>query len=86
MQMDRLDREIHGPEWGTLLGPSHLAILSVAELERSGVFARVRKLSDDVVFLQLTENPLDALDPGFAETLDRAREVLRPILMDVNRY
>ena len=77
-----LDRRIGGPEWGTFLGAGHLAALPLAELERSGVFARVVVLDEALVFVQLTEDPLDVLDPAFETRLDAARVVLAPIMLD----
>jgi hypothetical protein len=49
-------------------------------LEASGVFHEVRRLSDDLVFLQLTDDPADALRPDFDTLLDPVRRVLAPIL------
>jgi hypothetical protein len=75
-----LDREIPAPEWGLFLGRGHLASVSADVLEASGVFHQVRRLSDDLVFLQLTADPSDALRPDFDALLDPVRRVLAPVL------
>jgi hypothetical protein len=78
--MRKLDREIPSPEWGLYLSRGHLDVVPADELEASGVFHRVRRLGDDLVFLQLTEDPADALRPDYDDLLDPVRRVLAPIL------
>jgi hypothetical protein len=76
--------EIAGPEWGTFLGAEHLARLDLAQVRRSGAFARVLEISrSSLAFLQLTADPADDLRDDFEPRLQRAREVLAPILMDL---
>jgi hypothetical protein len=44
------------------------------------VFHQVRRLRDELVFLQLTADPADALRPDFDALLDPVRRVLAPVL------
>jgi hypothetical protein len=76
----KLDREVPAPEWGLFLGRRHLEVVPADEIEASGVFHQVRRLSDELVFLQLTEDPADALRPDYDALLDPVRRVLAPIL------
>ncbi len=78
--MRRLDREVPSPEWGLFLSRAHLEKVPASALEASGVFHQVRRLSDDMVFLQLTADPLDALRPDFDALLEPVRKVLAPVL------
>jgi hypothetical protein len=78
--MRNLDREVPSPEWGLFLGRGHLEKVPASALEDSGVFHQVRRLSDELVFLQLTADPADALRPDFDALLDPVRRVLAPIL------
>ncbi len=78
--MRKLDREVPAPEWGLFLSRGHLELVSVDELEASGVFHQVRRLGDDLVFLQLTGDPADALRPDYDVLLEPVRRVLAPIL------
>ncbi len=78
-----LDERIAAPEWGLFLSAGHLRAIGVSKLVRSGVFEVVRELvPGELAYLQLTKDVRDALGPGFAASLARARETLRPILMD----
>ena len=70
--------------WGTYLSAGHLARLGVAGLETSGAFHRVARLDGDMVFLQLTADPEDALRESFDDKLDAARRALAPLLIDVS--
>jgi hypothetical protein len=79
-----IDTQLSGPEWGTFLGPGHLARIDVGELRASGVFHRVVDVAPELVFLQLTADPADDLTDAFEAKLDRAREVLAPLLMDIS--
>jgi hypothetical protein len=81
---DRLVAELAGVEWGTFLGPGHLAKVDLAELRRSGAFARVVEVTPTLAYLQVTEDPLDDLTEGFEQKLIAARRVLAPLLMDVS--
>lgn len=83
--MRKLDRRIHGPEWGLFLSREHLRALPATEIEASGVFAEVHRLTDELVFLQLTSDPANALRADYDQLLDPAREVLAPLLMDISR-
>lgn len=76
----KLDREVPSPEWGLFLSRKHLDVVSADALEASGVFHQVRRLADDLVFLQLTADPADALRPDYDALLDPVRAVLAPVL------
>ncbi len=76
----KLDREVPAPEWGLFLSRGHLDLVSANDLEASGVFHQVRRLGDDLVFLQLTGDPADALRPDYDDLLDPVRRVLAPVL------
>jgi hypothetical protein len=76
----KLDCEIPSPEWGLFLSRGHLEKVPASALEASGVFHQVRRLSDELVFLQLTADPADALRPDFDALLDPVRRVLAPVL------
>ncbi len=76
----KLDREVPSPEWGLFLSRRHLDVVSANDLEASGVFHQVRRLGDDLVFLQLTADPADALRPDYDALLDPVRRVLAPLL------
>jgi hypothetical protein len=78
--MSKLDREVPAPEWGLFLSRGHLAVVPASALEASGVFHQVRRLGEDLVFLQLTADPADALRPDYDALLDPVRQVLAPIL------
>ncbi len=76
----KIDREVPAPEWGLFLSRGHLEAVPASALEQSGVFHQVRRLSDDLLFLQLTHDPADALRPDYDGLLDPVRQVLAPIL------
>jgi hypothetical protein len=76
----KLDREIPAPEWGLFLSRGHLEKVPASALEQSGVFHQVRRLSDELAFLQLTDDPADALRPDYDALLDPVRRVLAPVL------
>jgi hypothetical protein len=76
----KLDRELPSPEWGLFLSRGHLEKVPASALEASGVFHQVRRLSDELVFLQLTADPADALRPDFDALLDPVRMALAPVL------
>lgn len=80
-----LERQLWGPEWGLFLSRGHLARVSAPELASSGAFARVEQLADDLVYIQLTDDPMDTLRNDYDETLDRARAVLAPVLTDASQ-
>jgi hypothetical protein len=82
--LETLDREIGGPEWAMFLGREHLRRLPLERIAASGVFARAERLDENLAYLQLTEDPLDALRDDYDDMLDRAREVLAPIQADLS--
>jgi hypothetical protein len=81
---DLLDTHIAGVEWGTFLGPGHLARVNVAALRATEAFDRVREIAPGLVFLQLTEDPADDLTDGIEANLERARAALAPLLIDLS--
>jgi hypothetical protein len=81
---DRLVAEFAAVEWGTFLGPGHLPKINLDDLRRSGAFARVIENTPALVYLQVTEDPMDDLTEGFENKLVAARRALAPLLMDVS--
>jgi hypothetical protein len=79
-----LGHSIPGPEWAIFLNPEHVAQVAPAALQPGAVFARVERLPYGGVYAQLTDDPGDAMQPGFDALLDRARDALAPILMDTS--
>jgi hypothetical protein len=77
----RLDTKLAGVEWGTFLGPGHLAKIDIDDVRRSDAFARVVRLSADLVYLQVTDDPADDLTKGFERKLASARQALAPLLI-----
>jgi hypothetical protein len=80
----KIDVGIGGPEWGTCLGPKHVAQLSLETLRASGAFFEVRELSYGGAFLRLTKDPMDAQSDRIVELVERARAALAPIALDVS--
>lgn len=82
-----LFNEIHhgigGPEWGTFLGPGHLARLPPATLA-SNAFHSVRPLAHGGAFVRLSEDPLDAQSDAILALVANARAALEPIVLDVS--
>lgn len=81
---EQLPMKIAAPEWGLFLSAGHLKVLPPTLLEQDKTFSVVRVLSSELVYLQITDDPHDVLAPNFDRKLSKAREVLRPILMDVS--
>jgi hypothetical protein len=81
---EQLGHSIPGPEWAIFLSPEHVARLAPAALQPGTVFARVERLPYGGVYAQLTDDPSDAMQPGFDALLDGARDALAPILMDTS--
>jgi hypothetical protein len=75
--------EIGGPEWGMFLGAGHIARVSFSALRDSNAFSRVIAVAPDLIFIQLTADPLDDFTDAFETNLERAAEVLAPVLMDL---
>jgi len=71
-------------EWGTFLGPRHLARLDLGTVKASGAFARVVELDEGLAYLQVSEDPAEDLTEGFEGKLVAARAVLAPVLMDMS--
>ena len=71
-------------EWGIFLGPGHLVQVKLPRLQAMGVFQRIVDLRPALAFLQLTDDPSDDLDADFEVTLERAREVMAPMLVDIS--
>ncbi|MGN6108801.1 MAG: hypothetical protein ACTHU0_27090, partial [Kofleriaceae bacterium] len=56
---EQLATKIAAVEWGTFLGPGHLEQLDLEALRNSGAFDDVVVVSPQLVYLQVTMNPLD---------------------------
>jgi hypothetical protein len=69
-------------EWGTFLGPGHLAPVDLEKLRASNAFIRVEAISPSLAFLQLTANPLDDLSGTLEQHISLARGALGPLLID----
>jgi len=79
-----IDTRLAGIEWGTFLGRSHLKHVHVPALRSAGAFERVVEVTPSLVFLQLTPNPEDDLSPDIEPRLQRARDVLKPMMLDTS--
>lgn len=79
-----LPTRLSGPEWGLFLGPGHLAAVPRQRIEASEVFAIVKPVGDRALFVGVTNDAIDALSVGFESNLDRVRELLAPLLIDVS--
>jgi hypothetical protein len=75
---------IGGPEWGTILGPGHVARLSLDELRESGAFYEVRELAHGGAFVRLSEDPMDTRSLAIVDMVARGRAALAPICMNVD--
>jgi hypothetical protein len=76
----RIEAEISGPDWGTILGPEHLKRIKADP----SVFPLIRDAgASKVVFL--SNDPADALSEAFESRLDAARKAMAPVLMDVSK-
>lgn len=80
---DRLVAELAGVEWGTFLGPGHLARLDLDQVRASGAFACIREVTPQLAYLQVSDDPADDLTEGLETKLQAARRALAPLLMDV---
>jgi hypothetical protein len=79
-----IDEKLAAPEWGLFLSAKHLQHLSLRVLKEAFPFSIIRVLSEgQLVYLQMTDNPRDALAPEFNALLAKAREALRSLLIDV---
>jgi hypothetical protein len=80
----RLVTELAGIEWGTFLGPGHLAKVDLDELRRSRAFARVVQVTPALAYVQVTADPMDDLTEAIEAKLISARQALAALLMDVS--
>lgn len=80
---NQIHHSIGGPEWGTFLGPGHLARLPPDTLA-SGAFHQVRPLAHGGAFIRLSEDPMDAQTDAILGMVARARAALEPIVIDVS--
>lgn len=80
---NQVHHSIGGPDWGTFLGPGHLAGLPPETL-KSSAFHSVRPLAHGGAFLRLSEDPLDAHTDAILGLVARARAALAPIVVDVS--
>jgi len=80
-----IDKKVSCPEWGLFLSKDHLKSLPFETLKNSLVFSKVRMVvPDQLVYIQMTNDPNDIFHPGFEEKYEKARQVLQPILMDTS--
>src|SRR5688572_15891962 len=77
-------RGSRGQSGACSLVPGHLASVSRRSIEGSGVFAMVKPVGDNALFVAVTTDPVDALSEGFESRLDDVREVLAPVLIDAS--
>ncbi len=77
----RVAAEIAMPEWGIVLGPKHIEKVDPVA---GDVFAVVRPIGSRAKLALVTEDPTDALEPDFDAKLDRVRQALALIMMDVS--
>ena len=75
---------IGGPEWGTILGPGHVARLSLDDVRASGAFYDVRELAHGGAFVRLSEDPMDTRSLAIVDMVARGREALATICMNVD--
>ncbi len=71
-------------EWGTFLGTGHLVQVDLGKLQESAAFEKVIEISPTLAYVQVTANPLADLSGELEEQLPKAREALRPLLMDIS--
>jgi hypothetical protein len=79
---EHVSTKIATVEWGTFLGPEHLAQVDLDELRATGAFARVDAVSPTLAFLQITPNPLDDLSGELEQRVLAARNALAQLLID----
>ena len=77
---NQIHRGIGGPDWGTFLGPGHLARLPPDTL-KSSAFYQVRPLAHGGAFIRLSDDPLVAHTDAILGLVDRARAALDPIVI-----
>ncbi|MDQ3363941.1 MAG: hypothetical protein M3680_00715 [Myxococcota bacterium] len=71
-------------EWGTFLGPGHVARVDVVKLRDSRAFERVVEVSPSLVYLQVTADPRDDLTGELETKLPEARAALDIVQMDIS--
>jgi hypothetical protein len=79
-----IDEKIAAPEWGLFLSAKHLQHLPLSVLKQASPFSIVKVLSEgQLVYLQMTDNPGDALASQVDALLAKAREALWSLLIDI---
>jgi hypothetical protein len=84
---DQIARELSGIEWGTFLGPGHLAEgrVDLSAVNASGAFDRVVEVVPErLVYLQVTTNPADDLEAAIETKLIAARKAVSSVVMETN--
>lgn len=76
--------KLAGVEWGTFLNAKHLEVVDVDALRASSAFARVEQLGAGLVYVQVTDDPLDDLRGGIEAKLEAARRTLAPMMVDIS--
>lgn len=84
MLEDQRATRIAGPEWGTFLGPGHVAAMSRATLLEARP-ACVIDVTPTLVYVQVTPDLADEGSGVLEQRLDALRVALAPILMDLSR-
>lgn len=77
---NQIHHSIGGPEWGTFLGPGHLARLPPDTLA-SDAFHHVRPLAHGGAFVRLSDDPLVAHTDAILDLVAKARAALEPIVL-----
>ncbi|HEY0252366.1 MAG TPA: hypothetical protein VGC41_12615, partial [Kofleriaceae bacterium] len=79
---DQIATELSGVEWGTFLGPGHVARVDLEVLRASGTFDRVVELVPGRLgYLQVTADPTDDLEAAIEAKLIAARHAVSTILL-----
>jgi hypothetical protein len=78
----KINMGIGGPEWGTFMGPKHVAQVGLQDVEATGAFNRVRELPYGGWFAQLTGDPADAQASDINGRVDAGRAALAKIILD----
>lgn len=84
---EQITTELSGIEWGTFLGPGHLAggRIDLRALRASGAFERVLEVVPErLVYLQVTANPADDLQGAIETKLIAARQAVSSIIMETD--
>jgi hypothetical protein len=79
---EQISSKIATVEWGTFLGPAHLAQVDLEKLRAAGAFASVDAVSPSLAFAELTLNPRDDLSGELEQHIRKARAALGALMID----